>query len=286
MKPAPINRFVFYVHKPKARKLAGLFTLGAKKAGYECIISDANRIFPSHLGVFYGVVPDTYKTFEAYLVRGQAIYLDNGWLSSPEEPTLRFSWNGAQPFAYDIPPFRKSLAPPLDTIVRNPKQNLALLVMQTPDYFKNLRLPYSRDRWKANTVAMLEGKGYKVEIRDKPRKGGPKQPSLNDQLARKVESQEHQISRDRRVPELRRLPDRAPPRYPGVLHSRLFPDAGRPPPRPLDGQGGAPGPAHGRRPHSSAVALRTDAGYGRRQGCNTAHIRRLALETKRLLVWT
>lgn len=178
--------FVFYAQKPKAERLAHLFKRGASHQGYRCVVTSGNAPQSGAIGVFYGVSHDTYPTLRYYMAQGRAIYLDNGWLSAPSRETFRFSWNSIQSFLQDMPPDAErfkaaSGLPPLDY---RPVKATALLVLQSEQYFTLMRLPYTRDTWKAATTKMLKRHGYSVTPREKPRRKGDTAPSLFDMMAR------------------------------------------------------------------------------------------------------
>lgn len=182
---SPIRRFAFHVHKPKAQMVADLFAKGCRNRGYTCLITNEGHPVPDHVGVFYGVVPGTYAAWRFYVGEGRALYFDNGWLSTPERPTFRFCWNGVQPFLQDIAPVKQAGhypdLPPLDY---KPQRDLALLILQSRDYFLNLRLGYTRDVWERATTRLLTAKGYRVETREKPTKKDPEAETFFDQMAR------------------------------------------------------------------------------------------------------
>lgn len=178
--------FTFYVHKPKARALAAMFAKGCALRGYTCEVTEDATPRPGRVGVFYGVVHQTYPAFRFHMASKTALYLDNGWLSSPERPTFRFAWNGAQAALYDMPrdPEGAALVPPLPTIERAPEPGRAMLVLQTDHYFEFMRLGYTRAQWESLTTRMLKGKGYVVHRREKPKTKMPGVSSFFDEIAR------------------------------------------------------------------------------------------------------
>lgn len=181
----PVRRFVFHVHKPKAQMLADMFAKGCRAQGYECRVTQDARPYPGYTALFYGVVPETYSAYRYYVSEGSAVYLDNGWLSTSGYPTFRFCWNGVQPFLRDIAPVRRyDYFPALPPINRVPQRDLALIILQSRDYFLNLRLGYSRDVWERATTRLLTFKGYRVESREKPTKKDPEAETFFDQMAR------------------------------------------------------------------------------------------------------
>jgi hypothetical protein len=181
----PLTRFVFHTHKPKAQALAEAFAKGCASRGYDCVVTSSPTPLPDRIALFYGVVPETYAAYRFYLLEGRAIYLDNGWLSTPERPTFRFCWNGVQPFLRDLEPVRRyEYFPSLPYLLRIPQRDLALLILQSRDYFTNLRLGYSRDVWERATTRLLTAKGYRVETREKPTKKDPEAETFFDQMAR------------------------------------------------------------------------------------------------------
>lgn len=177
--------FIFYAHKPKALKLAKWFHQGCLRRHVKCRIAQHTVPVPDHIGVFYGVTPDTYPAFRYYMAEGRALYLDNGWLSSPERVSFRFTWNGAQSMLRDMPRREdwESITMPLPPITHAPVPNRALLILQSRPYFECLRLGYSRDQWEMVTRQMLERKGYDVVRREKPTTKDHGQPNFFDQLA-------------------------------------------------------------------------------------------------------
>lgn len=180
----PIKSFVFYVHKPKAQMLATLFARGCRTQGYDCLITDTAGPHPDRIGVFYGVTSQTYAAFRYHMADGHAIYLDNGWLSTPEEPTYRFAWNGVQPFLRDLSAVQKIALPDLPNLARRPQFDLAMLILQSPEYYDNLKLGYTRQVWQRATTRLLESKGYRIETREKPHKKGYETDNFFDQMAR------------------------------------------------------------------------------------------------------
>lgn len=183
----PLTKFVFHVHKPKAAMLAKLMVKASRHALYDLKVTEDHHPVADRVGIFYGVVPETYAAFRYYMAEGRALYLDNGWLSTREYPTFRFSWNSVQPFLQDMPEAPKSALAKfgeLPKIQRQPQRDLALLVLQSRQYFDNLRLGYSRDVWVRATTRMLELKGYRVETREKPSKKDPEAETFFDQMAR------------------------------------------------------------------------------------------------------
>jgi len=180
-----IERFVFHTHKPKAEAIAQFFKEGCTALGYDCIVTDSNQPVKDRVGVFYGVIPSTYAAFQFYKAERRAVYLDNGWLSTRELPTLRYTWNGVQSFLRDMEPVRGKLYfPDLPEIDRKPQNDLALLILQSRAYFDNLSLGYSRDVWERATTRLLTMKGYRVETREKPQKRGPQTEDFFEQIAR------------------------------------------------------------------------------------------------------
>jgi hypothetical protein len=177
---------VFYTHKPKAKKLAKVLQAGARRAGFDMQVTDCFVPKPNAIGIFYGVTHETYSCFRFYMAEGRAIYLDNGWLSTPGKPTFRFSWNSAQAFLQNMPPVWnwKRLTDPLPAINRDPNENTALLILQSAQYFEFMRLGYTRDTWEKVTTRILEGKGYTVERREKPTSKDQKVENFFDQIAR------------------------------------------------------------------------------------------------------
>lgn len=180
-----IPRFAFYVNKPKAAKLAQQFSTGCRNKGFECILVSDGAPKPGYTGIFYGVVDSTYSAFRYYKGEGRAVYLDNGWLSTREKPTFRFTWNAAQSFLYDMNPVEDlTKFHTLPPISRKPERDLALLILQTPQYFKYLRLPYTREVWERATTRLLTMKGYRVEVREKPQTKNPDADTFFDQMER------------------------------------------------------------------------------------------------------
>lgn len=187
MKQARLTKFAFHVHKPKAMALAKAFANGCRVQGYDClIIPEKHTPRPDRIGIFYGVVPETYAAFSFYRAEGRAIYLDNGWLSTPELPTFRFSWNSAQPFLRDMPVSDEwdSVPKHLPVICHEPKPNRAMLVLQSRQYFENMRLGYTRDQWQRVVTKILAEKGYAVHAREKPTKKEPEAETFFDHLSR------------------------------------------------------------------------------------------------------
>lgn len=183
MSDAP--KFIFYVHKPKASMIADWFLQGCVKQGIDCLVTEKMTPKPDRIGIFYGVVPQSYTAFRMHMAEKKAIYLDNGWTSSPERPTLRFTWNGVQSFLRDLEPWQNAPhIPALPHLVRKPQRDLALLVLQSKDYFSNMQLPYSRDVWERATTKLLTLKGYRVEVREKPTFKHTKEDSFFDQMGR------------------------------------------------------------------------------------------------------
>lgn len=181
-----LPQFAFHVHKPKAASLAEQFRRGCRATGYDCKITKDHMPVKGHIGVFYGVVPETYACFRYYMSEARAIYLDNGWLSTKEYPTFRFSWNSAQAFLKDmeVATLKRIFYGPLPRLNYQPETDLALLVLQSRQYFENLRLPYSRDVWERATSRLLAHKGYRVITREKPTKKDPEAESFFDQISR------------------------------------------------------------------------------------------------------
>lgn len=179
-----VPNFTFHVNKPKAEMLADLFRRGAHKKGYVYNITKKHTPLPDTVGIFYGVVPETYSAFRYYMAEGRAIYLDNGWLSTKEAPTYRFSWNSAQSFLEDMPTSAQIEFPALPKIKRKPQKDLALLILQSRQYFDYLRLGYNRDTWQKVATKILQSKGYRVEVREKPSKKTPEAEGFFDQIAR------------------------------------------------------------------------------------------------------
>jgi len=181
----PIERFVFHTHKPKARAIAQFFQEGCKTLGYDCIVTDDPQPIRDRIGVFYGVVPETYPAFMFYRAERRAVYLDNGWLSTRERPTLRFAWNGVQSFLRDMVPLKNGTPiAPLPEIRYRPQKDLALLILQSRAYYDNLGLGYSRDVWERATTRLLTSKGYRVETREKPQKRDGQTENFFNQIAR------------------------------------------------------------------------------------------------------
>lgn len=182
--PAP--RFAFHAHKPKARALGEWFVEGCRKRGYDAVLAEGPMPYPGRIGVFYGVVPETYGAFLHYRADGRAVYLDNGWLSTPEAPTFRFAWNGVQSFLRNMRPVARleGFAPLPEIDRRHRQDDLALLILQSPDYFTNLRLGISRDRWQSVITRLLTDRGFRVETREKPTKRSPEADTFFDQMAR------------------------------------------------------------------------------------------------------
>ena len=180
------KQLAFYTHKPKSLRLAEDMQLGCTKANYDFKIMKAGSTpLPNTVGLFYGVVPETYATFRYYMAEGRAVYLDNGWFSTQGKPTFRFSWNSVQPHLQDLTPLANINAfPDLPPIERWPQTNRALLILQSPQYFENLRLPYTRDQWQRSVTKVLKMKGYTVETREKPRNKNQGGPSFFEQIAR------------------------------------------------------------------------------------------------------
>lgn len=170
----PVTKFVFHTHKPKADMIAEAFQAGCRRLSYDCMICKDTTPRPGRVGIFYGVVPETFAAFSFYKADKRAIYLDNGWLWTPEINTLRFSWNSVQPFLRDMPIKDRwtKFFGPLPKIERRPVPGQALLVLQSRQYFDNLRLGFSRDVWERSVTRLLHGKGYAVTSREKPKKKG------------------------------------------------------------------------------------------------------------------
>jgi len=181
-------KFVFHTHKPKARALAEAMLTGSVRAGVDYIPTGERTYFPDRIGIFYGVVHETYDLFMEYRRNKGAIYLDNGWFSSEALPTFRFSWNSAQAFLKDHPMspessiLRFAELPPLKKGLRKPDN--ALLILQSRQYFDFLRIGMTRDEWEEQTTRMLRAKGYWVETRDKPNKKDPGARSFFRQMSR------------------------------------------------------------------------------------------------------
>jgi len=177
---------VFYVNKPKARRLATTLFNGARRMGYRLIITETMAPRPNSIGIFYGVVPETFSCFQFYRAEGKAIYLDNGWLSTRETPTFRFSWNSVQAFLSDMTPDVnwKHKVSELPVVVPNPIPARALLILQSAQYFDFMRLGYTRGQWERVTTKILQDKGYTVERREKPTSKGQTGPNFFDQMAR------------------------------------------------------------------------------------------------------
>lgn len=187
LQTAQTTKFAFHVHKPKALMLAETMARNTLQKGYDVVVTESRTPLADRVGIFYGVVPETYAAFCYYRAEGRAIYLDNGWLSTKDLPTFRFSWNSIQPFLQDMPLQEEGASirfGKLPVIRRKPEPDLALLVLQSEQYFWNLRLGYSREDWRKATTRLLELKGYRVISREKPTKRDPEADTLFDQLAR------------------------------------------------------------------------------------------------------
>lgn len=183
----PLPRFAFHVHKSKARKIANMLSKSAQVAGYDMIVVDTMAPLQDRIGMFYGVVPESYAAFRYYMLEGRAVYLDNGWASTDEKPTFRFSWNSVQPFLDDLVEPKYPFHPETNghpKLERNPEPDLALLVLQSEAYYRNLKLPYTRDTWVKATSRFLTAKGYRIEIREKPTKMAPEHATLAEQFGR------------------------------------------------------------------------------------------------------
>ena len=182
---APVPDFIFYVNKPKAERLAEAMAAGVRNAGFKASLTTSMTPRPNSIGVFYGVVPETYAAFLFYKADGRAIYLDNGWLSTPSKPTFRFSWNSVQSFLQDMPPVRKwgTLTDKLPPLRGATVDRRALLILQSRQYFDYLRLGYTRDQWERVTTKILQDKGYDVDRREKPNKRERGAVTFFDQIA-------------------------------------------------------------------------------------------------------
>lgn len=169
--------FVVYVHKPKARAIATSLAIGAAQRGYRLRISEVGGVpRPDEIAIFYGVVPDTWKAFALARAEGRAVYLDNGFLNSDNCRTLRFAWNGVQaaPEALRAAPERAlylgAYAPVPDRKMPPEARGTALLCLQSPQYFDNVRAPHTWAGFARSAEHMLMALGYRVVIRPKPRK--------------------------------------------------------------------------------------------------------------------
>lgn len=180
-----MTRFVFHVNKPKAERIAEQFADGCRAAGHRCRVTKDMTPVPDAVGVFYGVVPETYAAFRFYMAARRAVYLDNGWLSTRDLPTFRFSWNSAQAFLRDMPPVVVGdIGLGLPKIEWRPVAGQALLILQSEQYFEFMRLGYTRDHWERRTRTMLQDLGYAVDIREKPTKRERPALTFFEQIAR------------------------------------------------------------------------------------------------------
>jgi len=179
-------RIVFHTQKPKARKLAETFRRGCLARGLDFRSTDGTNPQNVDMGIFYGITRETYPTFRYYMAQGRALYLDNGWLSTPDKPTFRFSWNSVQPFLMDLPPetYRADSMGRLPPINHEPAPASALLILQSRQYFDFLRLPYDRDTWQGATTRLLNRLGYTVSPREKPTKRAPASATLFESIER------------------------------------------------------------------------------------------------------
>lgn len=179
-------KLVLYAMKPKGERLMKAFQNGARRAGYDCYIKRRTHVVPGAIGVFYGVTNQTYSIFRFYMAEGRAIYIDNGWLSTPNNKTFRFTWNGAQTYLLDMPvsPAWNPDAYEMPDINWNPRPKDALLILQSPEYFEYMRLGYTKEQWERATTTILEQKGYNVFTRAKPTKQRPEIVPFLDTLER------------------------------------------------------------------------------------------------------
>lgn len=179
--------FAFHVTKKKGRILAALLADGMERRGVPYrILEQGQQPTDKETLILYGVMPSNYDRFLKAARARRAIYLDNGWLSRPETPTYRFSWNSVQPFLSHLlkaPARLKALNYPAPIErVRPPNGSTALVCLQSPDYFHNLRLPFGRDEWLGFVQRNLTDKGYTVAVREKPRLPFPGRFGLEEQI--------------------------------------------------------------------------------------------------------
>lgn len=185
-------KFAFVVHKAKAQKIGQAFLLGCKRRNFDCrLVQPGDSIRTDETGIFYGVVPETWNMWQHCLADRRAVYLDNGWSARRDNPTLRWAWNGVQAPFDRLPrdvERRKALFP---VIAHRPQaasvRDRALVCLQTPNYFTNVRVGYSQTTWLRVVGKMLKDLGYTVTVRDKPNKRNPEAVPLQQQL------QEHGI---------------------------------------------------------------------------------------------
>lgn len=63
----PLTKFVFHVHKPKAAMLAKLMVKASRHALYDLKVTEDHHPVADRVGIFYGVVPETYAAFRYYM---------------------------------------------------------------------------------------------------------------------------------------------------------------------------------------------------------------------------
>lgn len=178
-------KFVFLYTKSKGERIAESFMDGARRLGHPCRITPSQAtIEQNEILVSYGILYSTRHIFKRKSKRGKAIYLDNGWITTKAKPTLRWCWNGVQPFYADLPQttHKPFLMAPAGRKQYNPRE--ALLCYQSEEFFNHLGLDYTQREWAMKTKRRLEALGYFVTVRHKPTKARPEQEPLEDQFER------------------------------------------------------------------------------------------------------
>jgi len=180
-------RFVFVTHKKKGERIADLFKFGAHLRHHDCrVIEGGGEIHKDEIGVFYGVVSETRRLYEECLARNKALYIDNGWLSTLEERTLRWAWNGVQANSSTLPPKPGRLGrfhwPKYQNRAEANGKPSALLCMQSPGYFEHMDLTFSFMQWRSHMIHLLRSLGYSVTVRLKPQTKDRQTSNILDQL--------------------------------------------------------------------------------------------------------
>lgn len=182
-------KFAFVTHKPKAEVVAKAFQKGANALKMECRVTKKPMIRRDEIAVFYGVVPSTFFAFLENRAAGSLIYLDNGWLSHPHNKTFRWAWNGVQADPQSLWPdpdhhqkLGNYLHPWSKRRLPEPDKPTALVCLQTPQYFENVGVPFSRDTWCKALWRHLRSEGYYVAVRPKPSKAVPETHPLETEI--------------------------------------------------------------------------------------------------------
>lgn len=185
-----ISSFAFVVHKPKAAQIADAFGRGARRLSYQFrTVEPGEPTRPDEITIFYGVVPQTWAQWVACKADKRALYFDNGWTAHPGNQALRWAWNGVQAPFDRLPrdvAARKIMFPEFSPLpVNASNRDKALLCLQSPAFYTNVRLSYSQTTWIRVVGKMLKDLGYTVVVRHKPSKKNKfSVPPLGPQIER------------------------------------------------------------------------------------------------------